>query len=221
MRILVAEDEPSLRGKIAASLQQAGYVVDSTGDGTEALHLGETEPYDAAVLDLGLPGLGGVAVLRAWRAAERKVPVLVLTARGRWVDKLAAFEAGADDYMVKPFEMAEAIVRLKSLIRRSAGHASPVLTCGPLRLDTARGTIDVDGVPVKLTAQEHRIVAYLLHHKDRVVSRTELTEHVYDRDFDLDSNVIDVLVGRIRRKLGVDVLHTVRGLGFRLAATPP
>lgn len=220
MRILLAEDDAALAAKIAAALDAAGFAVDRVGDGAEAEFRGQTEAYDAAVLDLGLPGLDGISVLHRWREAGHSLPVLVLTARGRWHDKLAGFDAGADDYLTKPFQLEELVLRLHALIRRSAGHASPRLRCGALELDVHAGRFALDGDPLALTAQEYRILAYLMHHAGRVVSRAELGEHVYDNGYDPDSNALDVLVGRIRRKLGVPLLHTVRGQGFRLAETP-
>lgn len=217
MRILVVEDEPVLALRLQQTLEAAGFAVDVAYDGEEGWHLGDTEAYDAAVLDLGLPKIDGVSILQRWRAAGRSLPVLILTARGRWSEKMAGFQAGADDYMTKPFEMDEVVYRLRALIRRAAGHAQPELSCGPLRLDTLAGRFSLDGVPLQLTAQEFRILSYLMHHAGAVVSRTELMEHVYDRHFDSDSNVLEVLIGRIRRKLKADLIHTVRGLGYRLA----
>lgn len=217
MRILVVEDEPVLALRLQQTLEAAGFAVDVAYDGEEGWHLGDTEPYDAAVLDLGLPKIDGVSILQRWRAAGRRLPVLILTARSRWSEKMAGFQAGADDYMTKPFEMDEVVYRLRALIRRAAGHAQPELSCGPLRLDTLAGRFNLDGMPLQLTAQEFRILSYLMHHAGAVVSRTELMEHVYDRHFDSDSNVLEVLIGRIRRKLKADLIHTVRGLGYRLA----
>ena len=217
MRILVVEDEPVLALRLQQTLEAAGFAVDVAYDGEEGWHLGDTEAYDAAVLDLGLPKIDGVSILQRWRAAGRSLPVLILTARSRWSEKMAGFQAGADDYMTKPFEMDEVVYRLRALIRRAAGHAQPELSCGPLRLDTLAGRFSLDGVPLQLTAQEFRILSYLMHHAGAVVSRTELMEHVYDRHFDSDSNVLEVLIGRIRRKLKTDLIHTVRGLGYRLA----
>lgn len=216
MKILLVEDEAALAAPLAEVLTEAGFVVEHVADGEMAATQGKVEPYDAVVLDLGLPRLDGVTVLQRWRAAGVTSPVLILTARGRWPEKLAAFEAGADDYLTKPFEMQEVVVRLRALIRRSAGFATPELTCGPLRLDTARGEVTVDGKPVKLTSQEHRILDFLLHRQGRIVSRYEIVDHVYESDLDRDSNVIDVLVGRIRKKLGVDLIETIRGRGYRL-----
>lgn len=217
MRILVAEDEPSLAGRIAARLTDAGFVVDVAHDGRQAHFLGDTETYDAVVLDLGLPQQDGLSVLEQWRASGFKVPVLVLTARGRWHEKLAGFNAGADDYLVKPFEMEEVVVRLRALIRRSTGHASATLECGALKLDVNAGRFEFGGEALELTAQEHRILSYLMHHQGKIVSRTELAEHVYDRDSERDSNVIDVLISRIRRKVGASLIATVRGRGFMLS----
>jgi two-component system OmpR family response regulator len=216
MRVLVVEDDPDLGRQLSDALTQAGYAVDLAPDGEEGHFLGDTEPYDAAVLDLGLPKLDGVRVLEKWRNAGKDMPVLILTARDRWSEKVAGFDAGADDYVAKPFHMEEVLARLRALVRRAAGHATAELVCGPVHLDTRSARVSVDGQPVKLTAQEYRLLAYLMHHQGRVVSRTELTEHLYDQDFDRDSNTIEVFVGRLRRKLGVDVIETARGLGYRV-----
>lgn len=218
MRLLVVEDDLPLQQKLREALQAEGWVVDVCADGDEALWLGREEPFDAAVLDLGLPRRDGVSVLQAWREADRKFPVLVLTARNRWADKLAGFGAGADDYLTKPFEVDELVLRLKALIRRAGGHASPLIRIGPLELDTVACRFRLDGEGLALTAGEYRLMAYLAHQQGRTVPRSELAEHIYDRDFDLDSNVIDVQIGRIRRKLSPHrLLHTERGLGFRLS----
>ena len=214
MRLLVVEDDPDLNRQLVTALQEAGYVADSATDGEEGHYLGDTEPYDAVVLDLGLPILDGVSVLEKWRRAGRKMPVLILTARDRWSDKVAGFDAGADDYVAKPFHMEEVLARLRALLRRSAGHATSELTCGPVSLDTKSAKVIVDGMSVKLTSLEFRLLAYLMHHKGKVISRTELVEHLYDQDFDRDSNTVEVFVGRLRKKLGVDVLHTIRGMGY-------
>lgn len=219
MRVLVVEDEARLAGRIRAALVAGGLTADIAADGSEAQFLGETESYDAAVLDLGLPGIDGLSVLEHWRAADRRMPVLILTSRSRWHEKLAGFNAGADDYLTKPFEMDELVVRIKALIRRSTGHASAVLECGALKLDTNAMRFEYDGQPIELTAHEYRILAFLMHHAGRVVSRTELLEHVYARDTDGDSNVLDVLIGRIRKKLPAPLIATVRGQGFMLGST--
>ena len=217
MRVLLVEDDAPLRAKLAQALRGAGWVVDAVDDGDEALWLGREEAYDAAVLDLGLPRRDGVSVLQAWRDAERRFPVLVLTARNRWSDKLASFGAGADDYLTKPFEIDEVVLRLKALMRRAGGHASATIRIGPLELDTVACRFRLGGETLALTAGEYRVLAFLAHRAGRTVPRSEIAEHVYDRDFDLDSNVIDVQIGRIRRKLGAHrLLHTERGLGFRL-----
>lgn len=216
MRVLVVEDETKLAERIASSLTSAGLTVDIAEDGAQAQFLGVTEPYDAAVLDLGLPNIDGLSVLEHWRAHERKMPVLILTARARWHEKLAGFNAGADDYLTKPFELEELVVRIKALIRRSAGHATSILECGDLRLDINAARFDYAGEPLELTAQEYRILDFLMHHAGRVVTRTEMMEHIYARDADSDSNVIDVLIGRIRKKLPTAMLQTVRGQGFIL-----
>jgi two-component system, OmpR family, response regulator len=214
MRILVVEDDPDLNRQLVSALGDAGYVVDKAMDGEEGLYLGETEPYDAVVLDLGLPILDGVSVLEKWRRAGKKMPVLILTARDRWSDKVAGFDAGADDYVAKPFQMEEVLARMRALLRRSAGHATSELTCGPMILDTKSARVTVNGTAIKLTSLEFRLLSYLMHHLGKVVSRTELVEHLYDQDFDRDSNTIEVFVGRLRKKLGVDVLHTIRGMGY-------
>jgi two-component system OmpR family response regulator len=219
MRLLVVEDDKDLNRQIVTALVQAGYAVDRAFDGEEGWFLGDTEPYDAVVLDLGLPRKDGVSVLCEWRKSGRAMPVLILTARDRWSDKVQGFDAGADDYVAKPFHMEEILARLRALLRRAAGHATSELTCGPVHLDTRAGRVSVDGQPVKLTSHEYRLLSYLMHHAGRVVSRSEIVDHLYDQDFDRDSNTIEVFVGRLRKKLGVDVIKTMRGLGY-LLATP-
>ncbi|MEQ8268263.1 response regulator transcription factor [Parvibaculum sp.] len=218
MRLLVVEDDPDLNRQLVGALEEAGYVVDSAKDGEEGHFLGDTEPYDAVVLDLGLPEMDGVTVLEKWRRDGRIMPVLILTARDRWSDKVAGFDAGADDYVAKPFYMEEVLARLRALLRRATGHASSELECGPVRVDTRSSRVTVNGRAIKLTSLEYRLLSYMMHHQGRVISRTELVEHLYDQDFDRDSNTIEVFVGRLRRKLGKDVIETVRGLGYRLAA---
>ena len=218
MRLLLVEDDPTLRQQLCASLQQAGYAVDSASDGLQARHLGDTEPFDAVVLDLGLPVLDGLSVLRHWRAGGRVMPVLILTARDRWHEKVAGIDAGADDYLAKPFHTEELLARLRALIRRAQGLASPLLQCGPLALDTRSSRVTLQGQPVALTAHEFKVLAYLMHRPGSVVSRTELTEHIYAQDFDRDSNTIEVFVGRLRRKLPPGLIETVRGQGYRLQA---
>lgn len=219
MRVLVVEDDPDLNRQIQTALAGAGYAVDVAVDGEEGHFLGDTEPYDAIVLDLGLPAVDGITVLKRWREAGHKTPVLILTARGQWGEKVSGFDAGADDYVTKPFHMEEVLARLRALIRRASGHATSEFACGPVSMDMGSGKVTVDGNPVRLTAQETRLLSYLMHHQGKVVSRTELTEHIYDQDFDLDSNTIEVFIGRLRKKLGVPVIHTRRGLGYQLA--PP
>ena len=216
MRILLVEDDKDLQRLLKKALSEAGYVVDVAADGEEGHFLGDTEPYDAVVLDLGLPKMDGVTVLERWRKAGRKMPVLILTARDRWSDKVAGFDAGADDYVAKPFYTEELLARLRALLRRAAGIASADIEVGPLRIDTRSSRVTVEGNPIKLTSLEYRLLAYLAHHKGQVLSRTDLVEHLYDQDFDRDSNTIEVFIGRLRKKLGVDVIHTVRGLGYRL-----
>ncbi|MGN6467377.1 MAG: response regulator transcription factor [Rhizobiaceae bacterium] len=216
MRILVVEDDKELNRQLAEALADAGYVVDRAYDGEEGHFLGDTEPYDAVVLDIGLPQMDGISVVERWRRDGRKMPVLMLTARDRWSDKVAGIDAGADDYVAKPFHIEEVLARMRALIRRAAGHASSELECGPLRLDTKASKADIDGKPLKLTSHEFRLLAYLMHHMGEVVSRTELVEHLYDQDFDRDSNTIEVFVGRLRKKMGVDLIETVRGMGYRI-----
>ncbi|MFZ4684161.1 MAG: response regulator transcription factor [Hyphomonadaceae bacterium] len=216
MRVLVVEDDPDLGRQLCEALSQAGYAVDLAPDGEEGHFLGETEPYDAAVLDLGLPKMDGVRVLEKWRTSGKDMPVLILTARDRWSEKVAGFDAGADDYLTKPFVTEELLARLRALMRRAAGHASAALECGDLRVDTRAARASVNGEPIKLTAHEYRVLSYLMHHQGRVVPRTELVEHIYDQDFDRDSNTIEVFVGRLRRKIGSNRILTERGLGYRL-----
>ena len=216
MRVLIVEDEPNLGQQLKATLEGAGYAIDLATDGEEGHFLGSTESYDAIVLDLGLPEIDGLTVLDRWRKEGKTTPVLVLTARDSWSDKVAGLDAGADDYVAKPFQTEELIARLRALIRRASGNASSELTAGDVRLDTRSGQVTRAGEPVKLTAQEYKLLSYLLHHKGKVVSRTELIEHIYDQDFDRDSNTIEVFVTRIRKKLGQDVITTIRGLGYSL-----
>ncbi len=218
MRLLLVEDDPTLRAQLRAALVDAGYAVDEAADGVDARHLGETEPYDAVVLDLGLPRLDGLSVLRHWRAAGRTMPVLILTARDTWHEKVAGIDAGGDDYLTKPFHVEELLARLRGLIRRAQGLASPVLQCGAITLDTRSGRVALRGEPVALTGHEYRLLAYLMHRPGSVVSRSELTEHLYAQDFDRDSNTIEVFVARLRRKLPPQAIETVRGLGYRLVA---
>lgn len=218
MRILIVEDDADLNRQLVQAFKEAGYVVDSARDGEEGHFLGDTEPYDVIVLDIGLPRLDGISVLERWRRDGRSMPVLILTARDRWSDKVQGIDAGADDYVAKPFHVEEVLARVRALVRRAAGHASNEIECGPVRLDTKSGRVTVDGNPVKLTSHEYRVLEYLMHHRDRVVSRTELIEHLYDQDFDRDSNTIEVFVGRLRKKMPADVIETVRGLGYRMVA---
>ena len=218
MRLLLVEDEPTLRAQLREGLVAAGYVVDEADNGRDAHFLGDTETFDAVVLDLGLPVLDGLTVLRRWRDAGRAMPVLILTARDNWSEKVAGIDAGADDYLTKPFHMEELLARVRALIRRASGQASPVLRCGPLALDTRSGRVTCDGQPVALTSHEYKVLDYLMHRLGAVVSRSELTEHIYAQDFDRDSNTIEVFVGRLRKKLPPDLIETVRGLGYRMAA---
>ena len=216
MRILLVEDEPTLNRQLDMALQHAGYSVDVSVNGRDAWALGDSEPFDAVVLDLGLPCMDGLTVLKRWRAAGRGMPVLILTARDNWHEKVAGIDAGADDYLTKPFHTEELLARLRGLIRRASGLSSPVLVCGPVELDTRSGRVTLDGQTIALTSHEFKVLAYLMHHPGAVVSRTELTEHIYAQDSDRDSNTIEVFVGRLRKKLPAALIETVRGLGYRL-----
>lgn len=216
MRALIVEDDPMLSDQLASALQEAGFVTDRAADGTEGEFMGATESYDVAILDLGLPGLPGIDVLIRWRQQGVTMPVLILTARGDWTDKVAGFRAGADDYAVKPFRLDEVVLRAQTLIRRAAGHASPLIAAGPLQLDSQLGVITREGVALKLTGFEARIMAYLIHHQNRVVSRTELSEHLYEADTDRDFKSIEVVIGRLRRKIGDGLIETRRGEGYVL-----
>jgi len=216
LRVLVVEDEASLARQLTATLRRAGYAVDHAADGERADLLGHDESYDAVVLDLGLPKIDGLTLLRRWREAGQAMPVLVLTARGSWHEKVQGIDGGADDYMAKPFRMEELLARLRALIRRSSGQISPELRCGPLVLDPRAGKVTLEGTEVKLTSHEFRVLSYLMHHKKRLVSQSELTEHIYSQDFDRDSNTVEVFIARLRRKLGAGFIETVRGLGYRM-----
>ncbi|MGD2021175.1 MAG: response regulator transcription factor [Thiohalocapsa sp.] len=220
MRILLVEDDTRLADGIAAALEAAGFVVARSADGEDAWFLGDTEIFSAAILDLGLPGMDGLSVLRRWREAGQGFPVLILTARGDWHERVEGIDAGADDYLPKPFRMEELLARLRALVRRSAGQASPVLRVGGLRLDTRRMQVSRDGVPVHLSPTEYRLVAYLMQHAGRVVPQLELTEQLYAQDFERESNAVEVLVGRVRRKLGTDLIQTRRGFGYLIEPDP-
>lgn len=215
MKVLVVEDQERLAAQLSGALEEAGYAVDRAADGERADYLVSTEHYDAVVLDLGLPKVDGLTLLRQWRDAGNAVPVLVLTARGSWHEKVQGIDSGADDYVAKPFRMEELLARLRGLIRRATGQVTPLLRCGAVLLDPRLARVTLDGTPVKLTSHEFRVLSYLLHHRDRVVSQAELTEHIYAQDFDRDSNTVEVFVARLRRKLGPEVIETVRGLGYR------
>ena len=216
MRVLVVEDDADLNRQLVAALSDAGYAVDSAFDGEEGYFLGDTEPYDLIVLDIGLPKMDGISILEEWRRSDKKVPVIILTARDRWSDKVQGIDAGADDYLAKPFHMEELLARARAQLRRAAGHAKSEIECGPVRLDTNSARVTCEGEPVKLTSHEFRLLAYLMHHRGRVVSRTELVEHLYDQDFDRDSNTIEVFIGRLRKKIPAEIIETVRGLGYRI-----
>jgi two-component system, OmpR family, response regulator len=220
MRILLVEDEPTLNLQIARKLKSEGYIVEVAVNGRDALHLGTENDFDAVILDLGLPLLDGLSVLSRWRTAGRGMPVLILTARGDWHERVAGIDAGADDYLVKPFHMEELLARLRALIRRSVGQAANELVCGPLRLDIRRAQASLDGQPLTLTSHEFKVLAYLMHRRGDVVSRSDLSEHIYPQDSDRDSNTIEVFVGRLRKKLPAGLIETVRGLGYRLCDSP-
>lgn len=219
MRLLIVEDESALREQLQSQLRQAGYAVDIAVDGKEGKFMGLEYPFDLAVVDLGLPQLSGMEVIRAWRENGRRFPVLILTARGNWQDKVEGLDSGADDYLVKPFHSEELLARIKALLRRAAGTPQPQIHCGPITLDTVAQRVNVKGIELELTAYEYKVLEYLILHTGEVVSKTELTEHIYDQDFDRDSNVIEVFVGRLRRKLDPDnsyqPIETLRGRGYR------
>lgn len=225
MRLLVVEDEMLLRAQLEQGLQREGYVVDLAADGQTGLYQAQEYDYDAAIIDLGLPKLDGMSLIRQIRASGRRFPILVLTARGDWQDKVSGLDAGADDYVVKPFRLEEIIARLNALLRRAAGFASPVIESGPIQLDTAAKRVQLRGAPVDLTAYEYKMLEYLMLHLDQVVSKSELTEHLYAQDYDRDSNVLEVFVRRLRQKLDPDgalkPIETVRGQGYRLRSLDP
>ncbi|GMV22771.1 MAG: DNA-binding response regulator [Acidimicrobiia bacterium] len=216
MRVLVVEDEPAIARQLRHALEGAGYAVDEAADGGRADFLVQTTSYDALVLDLGLPQVDGMTLLQRWRQAGIATPVLVLTARTSWHEKVQGIDAGADDYVSKPFETEEVLARIRALIRRAAGQLTTELRHGAVRLDPRTARVTLHGAPVKLTSHEYRVLAYLMHHRDRVVSQAELTEHIYAQDFDRDSNTVEVFVARLRRKLGAAVIETARGLGYRM-----
>ncbi len=216
MRVLLVEDEATLAAQLRQVLLDAGYAVDQADNGRDAWVQGGVQAYDAVVLDLGLPVLDGLSVLKRWRSEGMSAPVLILTARDQWHEKVAGIDAGADDYLTKPFHTEELLARVRALIRRASGLASALLACGPLALDTRSGKVTLDGQPVNLTAQEFKLLSYLMHHPNELVSRTVLTEHLYAQDFERDSNTIEVFVARLRKKLPAALIETVRGLGYRL-----
>jgi two-component system, OmpR family, response regulator len=218
VRILVVEDEATLSWQLAHAVGEAGYAVDNAADGEQADFLVRTETYDAIILDLGLPRVDGLTLLRSWREAALTIPVLVLTARGSWHERVKGIDDGADDYVTKPFQMEEVLARLRGLIRRASGQARSVLTCGAVTLDPRLARVTRDGQPVKLTSHEFRVLSYLMHHRDRVVPQSELTEHIYAQDADRDSNTVEVFVARLRRKLGAGIIETARGLGYRIGS---
>jgi two-component system OmpR family response regulator len=216
MRILVVEDDRNLREQLSSALTDAGYAVDTADNGEDGQFMGETEPYDLAILDLGLPQLDGLSVLKAWRKEGRTMPVLILSARDRWSEKVEGLDLGANDYLTKPFHMAELLARVRAHVRQQTDHKSAVLEVGDLRLNSATGQVTVGGTPVKLTAYQYKVLDYLMHHRGKIVSRTELTEKIYAQDHERDSNTIEVFVGILRRKIGSDRIITEKGLGYRL-----
>jgi len=216
VRVLVVEDEARLARQLSAALGQAGYAVDCAADGARGEFLGQTEQYDAVVLDLGLPKVDGLTLLRRWREAGLTMPVLVLTARGSWHEKVHGIDGGADDYVAKPFRMEEVLARLRALIRRSSGQVTVELRCGAIALDPRAAKVSLNGGPVRLTSHEFRVLSYLMHHRGKVVSQSELSEHIYAEHFDRDSNTVEVFIARLRRKLGAAAIETVRGLGYRM-----
>jgi len=218
MRVLVVEDEPRIARQLVGAVADAGYAVDHAGEGDRADFLAHTERYDAVVLDLGLPKVDGLTLLRRWREAGLAMPVIVLTARGSWHEKVQGIDSGADDYVSKPFRVEEVLARLRALIRRATGQVTPELRCGSVALDPRAARVTLDGVPVKLTSHEFRVLSYLMHHRGRVVSQSELTEHIYAQSSDRDSNTVEVFIARLRRKLGASIIETVRGLGYRMEA---
>lgn len=216
MKCLIVEDDPALAHQLAEAMRDGGFTFDLAHDGEEGEFLGATETYDVVILDLGLPGLPGIEVLTRWRQSGLNMPVLILTARGDWTDKVAGFRAGADDYAVKPFRLEEVVIRAQTLVRRAAGHAQAVISAGPLRLDSQLGVITMEGVALKLTSFETRILSYLIHHQNRIISRSELSDHLYDSAADRDFKSIEVVIGRLRRKIGRDLIETRRGEGYVL-----
>lgn len=218
MRVLIVEDDSRIAEDVKNAVQAAGFVADITGDGDDAWFVGATEPYDAVILDLGLPGVDGLTILKRWRADGYTFPVLILTARSAWQERVDGIDAGADDYLVKPFQIQELVARLRAIVRRSSGLASTTITIGPLSIDTRMMSVTVADRPVQLTPLEYRLVAYLAHHPDRVITQTELSEHLYAYDGEKDSNAVEVLVGRVRRKLGADLIETRRGFGYLMTS---
>ena len=216
MRVLVVEDDKNLREQLTSALTDAGYTVDASDNGEDGQFLGETEPYDLAILDLGLPKVDGLSVLRAWRKEGRTLPVLILSARDRWSEKVEGLDLGANDYLTKPFNMAELLARVRAHVRRQTDHKTSVLEVGDLRLNAATGQVTVNGAPVKLTAYQYKVLDYLMHHAGRIVSRSELTEKIYAQDHERDSNTIEVFIGILRRKVGSNRILTEKGLGYRL-----
>lgn len=220
MKCLIVEDDPLLASQLAQAMRNSGFACDLAADGTSGEFLGATESYDIVILDLGLPGMSGIEVLTRWRQEGMTMPVLILTARGDWTDKVAGFRAGADDYAVKPFRLEEVVIRAQTLVRRAAGHAQAVIAAGPLKLDSQLGVITLDGIGLKLTGFETRILSYLIHHQNRIITRSELSDHLYDAAADRDFKSIEVVIGRLRRKIPDGLIETRRGAGYVLRTRP-
>lgn len=224
MRLLIIEDESNLREQLQQYLQKQGYAVDAAEDGQSGFFMGREYPFDLAIVDLGLPKLSGIEVIQKWREIEKKFPVLILTARGKWQDKVEGLEAGADDYLVKPFHNEELLARTRALLRRSAGLSQPIIKFNSININTSHQSVSLDGIELELTAYEYKVIEYLVMNSDKVISKTELTEHIYDQDFDRDSNVIEVFIGRLRKKLDPEgtlkPIETLRGRGYRWNLSP-
>jgi len=219
MRVLIVEDDARIAEDVREAIQAAGFVADVVNDGEEAWFTGGTEPYDAVILDLGLPGIDGLTILKRWRSEGHSFPVLILTARSAWQERVDGIDAGADDYLVKPFQIQELVARLRAIVRRAAGHATTTIQVGPLTVDTRMMSVSVNEKPIALSPLEYRLIAYLAHNQDRVITQTELSEHLYAYDGEKDSNAVEVLIGRVRRKVGEGLIETKRGFGYLISSS--